>query len=168
MGKHSPKKDRKKDEKKEENDSSFKGFLKKRAPIYGLILTVFVIFLAAEFTGGSIEDHLGTLSGPEGRALEILKSYDGPNDLGLKLVDALSDQIKSEYSNEKIFDHSDTKSSLVVELREGEKSIYDISWSFETHRETIDYVWTIDVNSEEVIPENSAAKRIVNLVDYYD
>ncbi len=165
MGKHSPKKDHKKDE---EKDSSFKRFLKKRAPLYGLALTAFVIFLVPELTGDSIEDHLGTLSGPEGRALEILKSYDGPNDLGLKLIDALSDQIKSEYSDKNIFEHKDTKSSLVVELREGEKSTYSISWSFETYRETIDYVWTVDVNPEVVYPENSAAKRIVDIVDYYD
>ena len=63
----------KKDRKKEEKDSSFKGFLKKRAPLYGLILTAFVIFLVPELTGNSINNHLEALEGPEGQALEILK-----------------------------------------------------------------------------------------------
>ena len=172
MVKHSPKKDRKKDEKRDEKkevkDSSFKGFLKKRAPLYGVILTAFVIFLIPELTGSSINDHLGTLEGTEGKALEILKNYDGPNDEGLKLIDALGEQLNAAYSDEKIFDHDKTSSKLVVELKPGEDSVYEISWSFITYRETIDYLWSTDIDSGKVTPENAAAKTIVDIVDYYD
>ncbi len=172
MVKHSPKKDRKKeekrDEKKEVKDSSFKGFLKKRAPLYGVILTAFVIFLIPELTGGSINDHLGTLEGQEGQALEILKNYDGPNNEGLKLVDALGEQLGTAYSDEKIFDHDETTSKLVVGLKSGEDSVYDISWSFTTYRETIDYLWSVNIVSGEVTPQNDAAKKVVEIVDYYD
>jgi hypothetical protein len=170
--KHSPKKDRKKEEKggekEEAKDSSFKGFLKKRAPLYGLILTAFVIFLVPELTGGSINDHLGTLDGPEGQALEILKNYDGPNDEGLKLIDALDEQLNSAYSDEKIFDHDETSSKLVVILKSGEDSVFEISWSFITYRETIDYLWSVNIDSGDVTSDNAAAKTIVDIVDYYD
>ncbi len=172
MVKHSPKKDRKKDEKKDEKgeqkDSSFKGFLKKRAPLYGVILTAFVIFLIPELTGGTINDHLGTIEGQEGQALEILKNYDGPNDEGLKLIDALGEQLNAVYPDEKIFDHDETSSKLDVGLKSGEDSVYEISWSFITYRETVDYLWSVNINSGEVTPENAAAKKIVDIVDYYD
>ena len=168
MVKHSPKKDRKKEEKREEKDSSFKGFLKKRAPLYGIILTAVVIFLIPELTGSDINDHLGILEGPEGQALEILKNYDGPNDEGLKLIDALDEQLNAEYSDEKIFDHDETTSNLVVGLKPGEDSVYEISWSFITYRETIDYLWSVDIDSGEVTSENAAAKKVVEIVDYYD
>lgn len=172
MVKHSPKRDRKNDEKKdgksERGDSNFKGFLKKRAPLYGVLLTVFLIFLIPELTGGSINDHLGNLEGEEGHALEILKNYDGPNDKGLRLIDALEEQLNAAYPDEKIFDHDKTSSKLVVELKSGEDSVYEISWSFITYRETIDYLWSVDIDSGEVTPKNAAAKKIVDIVDYYD
>ena len=66
------------------------------------------------------------------------------------------------------FEDRPSSSKLVVGLKPGEDSVYEISWSFITYRETVDYLWSVDIDSGDVTSDNTAAKTIVDIVDYYD
>lgn len=162
MGKVSkPKKDKK-------DERSFVAFLKKRAPLYGILLTAFLVFAAFELSQSSLEDRLPSLEGNEAVAFDILKSYDGPNDEGLRLIDAISNQFSSNYPDEKIWD-KDARVDLSLSEKEllGE-GIYEVNLEIETYKETIQYIWNVNINSGEITALNQEAKSILDIVDYYD
>jgi hypothetical protein len=93
-------KDREKDTVKPKK-SEFKAFLKKRAPIYLGIVGLFVLFVVPEFTKGSLESSFPELTVNEQKVIGILMGYDGPNDSGLTVMDAITNKISDEYPDEK-------------------------------------------------------------------
>lgn len=156
--------------KKKQKESKLK-FLKKRAPFYGVILTIFVIFLVAELTQSNLQSILtDDATGNEKLAIDMIKSYDGPNQKGLQIIDALSDKINDAYSDKKIFDHKDTVANIfAIDAAETlGQSIYEVHFTFDTYKENREYVWSINIDTGEIKAINSEAKRILDLVDYYD
>ena len=108
MGKHSKSKkdDKKKDEKKSE-EHGFSRFLKKRAPLYLILSTVFLVLLIPELSQSDLESIITSdLSGNEIQAADLVKFYNGPDEEGHRIIDALADRVKTEYEDEKI-DHLD-------------------------------------------------------------
>ena len=169
MGKHSKSNDdKKKPEENKPDQNKFSGFIKKRAPIYAVLIAVFIIFLIPELTQRDLESVTSSeLTGNDNLAVDLVKSYDGPNDKGLKLFDALSDQIKDDYPNEKIFEHKDTKAEFFV-IEKSEQQVYEVHFTFFSHKENREYIWNVNIATDEVIPENPDAKKITNIVNYYD
>ena len=109
MGKNNKKKE---DEPKK---SDFKSFLKKRAPIYLGIVAIFVVFIIPELTKGDLESSFpDNLTNEEEQILEILMSYNGPNEKGLTVLNAIKEQIAKEYPDEKIFNNKKTKVELNI------------------------------------------------------
>ena len=158
-------KDKKKKEEKPRK-SDFKAFLKKRAPIYLAILALFVVFVIPELSKGDLQSSFPDLSEEQKLPVDILMEYNGPNESGLTVLDAISNKIEEEYPDEKIFDNKKTKVNLIVTNIDLEK--YQVILNFESYKGVMNYDWIVDVNSKEIKSNNSQSKYIIDLVDFYD
>jgi len=157
------------DEDKKKQKESILKFLKKRAPIYGVIIAITVIFLVPELTQSDLQSILTDDStGNEKLAIDMIKSFDGPSQKGLQLIDVLSDQINDKYSNKKIFDHKDTVANIFAIDTAGTlgQGTYEVHFTFDTSKENHEYVWSINIDTNEIIAINPEAKRILDLVNY--
>ena len=158
-------KDKKKKEEKPKK-SDFKSFLKKRAPIYLALIAMFVIFVVPELTKSDLESSLPELSSQEQQVVDILMGYNGPNESGLTVMEAISNKIAEEYPDEKIFDNKKTTVGLTVSNIDSEK--YQVVFNFESHKGEMNYDWNVDISSREIVSNNSESKYIIDLVDFYD
>ena len=155
---------KKKEDKPKKND--FKSFLRKRAPIYLALIAMLVVFVIPEMTKGTLEKNFPELSDENQQVIDILMGYDGPNNDGLTVLEALKNKINEEYPNEKIFDHKKTTIDLTITNVDSKE--YQVNFNFKSHKGEMDYDWNVNVDSEKITPNNSEAKYIIDLVDYYD
>jgi len=158
-------KDRKEKEKKPKK-SDFKAFLRKRAPIYLGIMGLFILFVVPDLMKGDLESSFPELTSEEQQVIDILMKYDGPNDSGLTVMDAISMKIDEEYPDEKIYDNKKTKVELIVSNINSEE--YQVVLNFKSHKGEMNYDWNVDVSSEKITSNNQESKYIINLVDFYD
>jgi hypothetical protein len=93
-------------------------------------------------------------------------AYNGPNEEGYSLVEAISNEISEEYPNEKIYEDKKTKVNVVVSNVENKK--YQIILDFESHKKDFHYNWNIDMQTGDVKGNDEESKYIVDLVDFYD
>ena len=155
---------KKKEDKPKKND--FKSFLKKRAPIYLALIAMLVVFVIPEMTKGTLEKSFPEFSDEDQRIVDILMKYNGPNDDGLTVMEALENKISEEYPNEKIFDHKKTVVDLTVTNVNFEE--YQVNFNFKSHKGVMNYDWNVNAESEEITSNNSEGKYIIELVNYYD
>ncbi len=153
-----------KEEKPKKND--FKAFLRKRAPIYLGIMGLFMLFVVPDLMKGDLESIFPELSSEEQQVMDILMKYDGPNDSGLTVMDAISMKISEEYPDEKIYDNKKTKVELTVSNIDLEE--YQVILNFKSHKGEMNYDWNIEMSSEKIISNNQESKYIIDLVDFYD
>jgi hypothetical protein len=158
-------KDRKEKEEKPKK-SDFKAFLRKRAPIYLGIIGLFILFVVPDLMKGDLESSFPELSSEEQQVVDILMGYDGPNESGLTVMDAISMKISEEYPNEKIYDNKKTKIELTVSNIDSEE--YQIILNFESHKGEMNYNWNVDMDSGKITSNNQESKYIIDLVDFYD
>ncbi len=158
-------KDRKdKEEKPKKND--FKAFLRKRAPIYLGIIGLFMLFVIPDLMKSDLESSFPELSSEEQQVIDIIMKYDGPNDSGLTVMDAISMKISEEYPKEKIYDNKKTNVELTVSNIDSEE--YQVILNFKSHKGEMNYDWNVDVSSEKITSNNPESKYIIDLVDFYD
>jgi hypothetical protein len=158
-------KDRKeKEEKPKKND--FKAFLRKRAPIYLGIIGLFMLFVVPDLMKGDLESSFPELTSEEQKVVDILMKYDGPNDSGLTVMDAISMKISEEYPDEKIYDNKKTKVELTISNIDSEE--YQVILNFKSHKGEMNYDWNVDMSSEKITSNNQESKYIIDLVDFYD
>ncbi len=159
------KKSKKKEEKPKE--SQLKKFLIKRAPIYLATIAIVIIFIVPELTKGDLQSSFPeTLTDEEKLVVETLMEYNGPNNEGYSLIDAISNEISEEYSNEKIYENKKTEVNVVVSNVENEK--YQVAFDFESHKKGFHYNWNIDMKTGDVNGNNEESKNIIARVDFYD
>lgn len=154
------------EKRKKATKSDFGSFLKKRAPIYLGIIAMFIIFIVPELTKNNLQNSFPNLPDDEQHALDILMSYKGQNEKGLSVMDAISNKINEEYPNEKIYDNKKTKVNLLIS--NSSLNDYQISLDFESYKGEMNYVWNVNVKTLEIRANNSEAKHIIDLVDFYD
>jgi len=158
---------KKKEDKPKKSD--FKAFLKKRAPIYLGIVAIFVVFVIPELTKGDLQSSFpDNLTGDEKQILEILMSYSGPNEKGLTVMDAIKEQIATEYPDEKIYANKKTKVELNIDREVDSTENYKVVLIFESYKGKIDYIWNVNLNTKAIKAESSNAKHILDIVYYYD
>ena len=158
-------KDKKKKEEKPKK-SDFKAFLKKRAPIYLGLIAMFIVFVIPEVTKGDLESSFPEFTSEEQQVMDILMGYDGPNESGLTVIDAISNKISEEYPNEKIYDNKKTIIELTVSnIDSGE---YQVILNFESHKGEMNYDWNVNISSEKITSNNPESKHIIDVVDFYD
>jgi len=153
-----------KEEKPKKND--FKAFLRKRAPIYLGIIGLFIIFIVPDLMKGDLESSFPELSSEEQQVIDVLMGYNGPNESGLTVMDAISMKISEEYPDEKIYDNKKTNVELTVSSVGSEE--YQVVLNFESHKGEMNYNWNVDMSSGKIISNNQESKYIIDLVDFYD
>ena len=162
-----------KDGKKVKKESDLKKFLKKRSFIYLMATVVFIVF----FVPGMIEpsDLEKKLvenfeSNEQKIAWDIIKLYKGADDNGSNLFDTIITQIENVYSNEKILKHNDTFLEISVQDIQEQKGVgfYEVNFTFQTYDDVRKYIWNVNIETEEIIPINDGARKMIDIVEYYD
>ncbi|MBT8243439.1 MAG: hypothetical protein HKP34_07070 [Nitrosopumilus sp.] len=159
-------KDKKKKEEDKPKKNDFKSFLKKRAPIYLALIAMLIVFVIPEMTKGDLQSCLPELSVEEQEVVDVLMRYNGPDNDGFTMMDAISKVLSDEYPDEKIFDNKKTSCNLTVSNIESSK--YQIIFNFESHRGQINFDWNVDTDSEMITANDPKSKGIIHLVDFYD
>ena len=103
-------------------------------------------------------------------AWNIIKSYKGADDEGSNLLDTIITQTENAYPNEKILKHNDTilEISAVNIVEENGVVFYEVNFTFQTYDDVREYIWNVNIETEEIIPLNDGAKKMMNIVDFYD
>ena len=166
-------KDESEDDKKIEKESDLKKFLKKRSFIYLMCAVAFVVIVVPDMIAPSdleksLVENLET--GEQNIAWNIVKSYQGHDNSGYNLYDTIITQIENAYPNENILGHRDTSIEIsAVDMQEkvGD-DIYQIHFSFETYDDNRDYVWQVNIQTNEIFPINNGAKKMMDIVEFYD
>ena len=161
------------DNKNTEKESDLKKFLKKRSFIYLMCAVAFVVIVVPDMIAPSdleksLVENLET--DEQNIAWSIVKSYQGSDNSGYNLYDTMITQIENAYPNENIIGHHDTVieiSAVDVQKKVGD-GVYQINFSFETYDDSRDYVWQVNIQTNEILPINNGAKKMMNIVEFYD
>ena len=159
------KKDKKEEEKPKKNN--LKAFLKKRAPLYLAGIALIAISANGILTEKHLDDFLIDFSEEEQIVVDILMQYNGPNESGLNVKDAIENKINEEYLDKKIFDDRNTRIHVVVANINLEE--YQVILNFKSDKgDDINYDWNVNIDSKEIESNNPESKYIINIVDFYD
>ena len=166
-------KDESVDDKKPEKESDLKKFLKKRSFIYLMCAVAFVVIVVPDMIAPSdleksLVENLET--DEQNIAWNIVKSYQGNDDSGYNLYDTIIIQIENAYPNENILGHRDTSieiSAVDIQEKVGD-GVYQVNFSFETYNDNREYVWHVNIQTNEIFPINNGAKKMMDIVEFYD
>jgi len=166
-------KDKREDDKKPKKESDLKKFLNKRSFIYLSAAVFFVVFIVPDMIAPSdLEKKLveNLESDEQNIAWSIVKSYRGSDDSGNNLFDAIITQRENAYPTEKILKHNDTMLEVsVLDMQEQKgTSFYDVHFTFQTYNAVQEYIWNVNIETEEIIPLNDGAKKMMDIVEFYD
>ena len=166
-------KDKREEDKKTKKESALKKFLKKRSFIYLMAAVFFVVFIVPDMIAPSdLEKKLveNLESDEQNIAWSIVKSYRGSDDSGNNLFDAIITQRENAYPTEKILKHNDTMLEVsVLDMQEQKgASFYDVHFTFQTYNAVHEYIWNVNIETEEIIPLNDGARKMMNIVEFYD
>jgi len=166
-------KDKREEDKKIKKESALKKFLKKRSFIYLMAAVFFVVFIVPDMIAPSdLEKKLveNLESDEQNIAWNIVKSYRGPDDSGYNLFDAIITQRENAYPTEKILKHNDTMLEVsVLDMQEQKgASFYEVHFTFQTYNAVQEYIWNVNIETEEIIPLNDGAKKMMDIVEFYD
>ena len=162
-----------KDEKNVKKESDLKKFLKKRSFLYLMCAVVFVVFFVPDMIAPSdLEKKLPAdfESDEQNIAWNIIKSYKGADDEGYNLFDTIITQTENAYPNEKILQHRDTMLEIsVLDIQEQNGvGFYEVNFTFQTYDDVREYIWNVNIETEEIISINDGARKMMNIVDFYD
>ena len=103
-------------------------------------------------------------------AWNIIKSYKGADDEGSNLLDTIITNIENVYPNEKILQHRDTILEISVLYIQEQKDVefYEVKFTFQTYDDVREYIWDVNIETEEIIPINDGARKMMNIVDFYN
>ena len=158
------KKNKKEEEKPKKNN--LKAFLKKRAPLYLAGIALIVISVNGVLTEKHLGDFLIDFSEEEQIVVDILMQYNGPNESGLNVKDAIENKINEKYPDEKIFDDRNTR--IQVDITNINLEEYQVVLNFKGDKGEMIYDWNVNIDSKEIKSNNQESKHIINIVDFYD
>jgi len=162
-----------KDDNKVKKESDLKKFLKKRSFLYLMCAVVFVVFFVPDMIAPSdlekkLVENLG--NDEQNIAWNIIKSYKGVDDEGFNLFDTIITQTETAYPNEKILKHNDTILEISAVNIEEENGVvfYEVNFTFQTYDDVREYIWNVNIETEEIISINDGARKMMNIVNFYD
>jgi len=161
------------EDKKTKKESDLKKFLKKRSYLYLMCAVAFVVIVVPDMIAPSDLDNKlveNLVSDEQNTAWSIVKSYNGADDDGFNLFDTMITQIENAYPNEKILKHNDTMLTVSVEeaTRSAGHAFYEVNFTFKTYNAMEKYIWNVNIETEEIIPISDGARKMMNIVDFYD
>ena len=159
--------------KKIKKESDLKKFLKKRSFLYLMCAVAFVVIVVPDMIAPSDLDKKlveNLISDEQNTAWNIVKSYKGADDDGFNLFDTMITQIENAYPNEKILKHNDTMLTVSVEeaARSAGHAFYEVNFTFKTYNAMENYIWNVNIETEEIIAISDGARKMMNIVDFYD
>ena len=103
-------------------------------------------------------------------AWNIIKSYKGADDEGSNLFDTIITQTENAYPNEKILQHRDTilEISVLYVQEQNDDGFYEVKFTIQTYDDVREYIWDVNIETEEIIPINDGSRRMMNIVDFYN
>ena len=117
----------------------------------------------------NLESHIPTdLTDDERAMVDFLLSYNGLNNSGMTIMNVLEEEMATKYPDKKIFDSEITLLRLEFEKLSDSNSSHDVTFLFMINEEILTYTWIVDMNSGEISSANPEAKRILDIVNYYD
>jgi hypothetical protein len=45
---------------------------------------------------------------------------------------------------------------------------YEVNFTFQTYDDVRKYIWNVNIETEEIIPINDGARKMIDIVEYYD
>ena len=161
------------EDKKIKKESDLKKFLKKRSFLYLMCAVAFVVIVVPDMIAPSDLDKKlveNLVSDEQNTAWNIVKSYKGADDDGFNLFDTMITQIENAYPNEKILKHNDTMLTVSVEeaARSAGHVFYEVNFTFKTYNAMENYIWNVNIETEEIIAISDGARKMMNIVDFYD
>ena len=61
---------------------------------------------------------------------------------------------------------------LTVSVEETARSagtvFYEVNFTFKTYNAMENYIWNVNIETEEIIPISDGARKMMNIVDFYD
>jgi len=89
---------------------------------------------------------------------------------GYNLFDTIITQTENAYPNEKILQHRDTMLEISVLDIQEQKDVgfYEVKFTFQTYDDVREYIWNVNIETEEIISINDGARKMMNIVDFYD
>ena len=151
------------------DQNSFAAFLKKRAPIYLGLIGIFFLFAYPVLIEKNLESHIPTdLSEDQQAMIDFILSYNGLNNSGMTIMNVLEDEISTKYVYEKIFDTEITLLRLEFQKLSDSDFSHEVTFLFMIHEEILTYTWIVNMNSGEISSGNDEAKRILDIVNYYN
>ena len=161
------------EDKKIKKESDLKKFLKKRSFLYLMCAVAFVVIVVPDMIAPSDLDKKlveNLVSDEQNTAWNIVKSYKGTDDDGFNLFDTMITQIENAYPNEKILKHNDTMLTVSVEeaARSAGHAFYEVNFTFKTYNAMENYIWNVNIETEEIIAISDGARKMMNIVDFYD
>ena len=161
------------EDKKIKKESDLKKFLKKRSFLYLMCAVAFVVIVVPDMIAPSDLDKKlveNLVSDEQNTAWNIVKSYKGADDDGFNLFDTMITQIENAYPNEKILKHNDTMLTVSVEeaARSTGHAFYEVNFTFKTYNAMENYIWNVNIETEEIIAISDGARKMMNIVDFYD
>ena len=152
-----------------DESKSFTAFLKKRAPIYLGLIGLFFLFAYPALMEKNLESHIPTDLTEEERAMvDFLLSYNGLNNSGMTIMNVLEEEMATKYPDKKIFDSEITLLRLEFQKLSDSNSSHDVTFLFMINEEILTYTWIVNMNSGEISSANPEAKRILDIVNYYN
>ena len=158
------------EDKKTKKESDLKKFLKKRSFLYLMCAVAFVVIVVPDMIAPSDLDKKlveNLVSDEQNTAWNIIKLYNGADDDGFNLFDTMITQIENAYPNEKILKHNDTMLTVSVE-EAADHVFYEVNFTFKTYNAMEKYIWNVNIETEEIIPISDGARKMMNIVDFYD
>ena len=161
------------EDKKIKKESDLKKFLKKRSFLYLMCAVAFVVIVVPDMIAPSDLDKKlveNLVTEEQNVAWNIVKSYKGADDDGFNLFDTMITQIENAYPNEKILKHNDTMLTVSVEeaTRSAGSTFYEVNFTFKTYNAMENYIWNVNIDTEEIIAISDGARKMMNIVDFYD
>ena len=162
-----------KNDKNVKKESDLKKFLKKRSFIYLMCAVVFVVFFVPDMIQPSdLEKKLvQNFDGDKQNiAWDIVKSYRGSDEEGFNLFDTIITQVENAYPAEKILKHNDTILEIsVLDVQEQSGfGFYEVSFTFQTYNDVKQYIWNVNIETKDITSLNDGAKKMMNIVEFYD
>ena len=151
------------------DQKSFTAFLKKRAPIYLGLIGIFFLFAYPALIEKNLESHIPTdISEDQQAIVDSILSYNGLNNSGMTIMNVLEEEISTKFVNEKIFDTEITLLKLEFQKLSDSDSSHEVTFLFMINEDILTYTWIGNMNSGEISSGNQEAKRILDIVNYYD
>ena len=152
------------------DQKSFTAFLKKRAPIYLGLIGIFFLFAYPALIEKNLESHIPTdLTESQKTMVDSILSYNGLNNSGMTIMNVLEEEISTKYPDKKIFDSEITLLKIdFLKISDGESIHEKITFRFMIDEDILTYTWSVNNNTGEISSANQEAKRILDIVNYYD